>query len=391
MIKKIFFIISVLIVCAFPQDRVDQELRKNRSSLEKVKEQISALKKELRRADIKSSSALDQIKVIDREVSLLGKAKRLLNNEVRLLNNKIEHTHTRLGSRQDKLDQLRTQYKNRVVHLYKKGNARDFLLLVESKSINQSLVRLKYYRYFAEQEKKLIGSIRNEIEQIQILEAQLKEQRIDLEKAIAEKEQQESNYLARRNEKKVLVDKIRWDKKNLEQRLSDARVEYEKLYQIILALERQRQESEKTGRADRSFALNTREFKKNKGKLPWPVEGKILHAYGKQRNARLKTTINNTGIDIQAAHGSNVQAVFTGIVSMVTYLSGFGNTIILDHGEGYYSVYSHLDEILVDLDQLVDMGQVIGLVGDSGSLEGSKLHFALFSNQQTENPQSWLR
>ena len=76
---------------------------------------------------------------------------------------------------------------------------------------------------------------------------------------------------------------------------------------------------------------------------------------------------------------------------MITYLSGFGNTVILDHGGGYYSVYSHLEEILVELDILIETGEVIGLAGDSGSLEGTKLHFALFSDQKTENPQKWLR
>ena len=76
---------------------------------------------------------------------------------------------------------------------------------------------------------------------------------------------------------------------------------------------------------------------------------------------------------------------------MITYLSGFGNTIILNHGDGYYSVYSHLDEVLVESDDLIGTGEVIGLVGDSGSLEGTKLHFALFADQRTENPQKWLR
>ena len=390
MIRTIILTVC-LILTATAQDKVDGELRRNRDALDKVKGEISALRREIKRADIKSSSTLDQIRAIDRELALLGKAKKLLNNKVRLLNDKIDQANIKLQAGQQKLNSLRDRYQKRVLHLYKQGNAQDFLLLIESESVNQSLVRLKYFTYFADQEKKLIGSIKEEIENILILEKELETRRADLQSTLAEKNRQEDEFITRKNEKKILVDRIQWNRQNLAKRLEDARVEYEKLYQIILALERQRKASEKSGRNDRSFALNTREFKKNKGQLPWPVDGKILHAYGKQRNAQLKTTINNTGIDIRADHGSKVQAIFTGIVSMVTYLSGFGNTIILDHGEGYYSVYSHLEEILVDVDQLVEMGEIIGLVGDSGSLEGSKLHFALFSNQQTENPQSWLR
>ena len=391
MIKIVILFISIYILPGLAQDQIDLQLQKNRSSLDHVKDEISTLKKEIRRADIKSSSTLDQIKTIDRELGLIGKAKRLLNNEITLLNEKIQNTHAQIEDRQNRLNNLIAQYEKRVVQMYKRGHVQDLVLLLESESINQSLVRMKYFRFFADQEKHLIYSIRNEMEAIQNLEQDQAVHKSELENSVADKNQQENDYLARKSEKKNLINKILWDRKNLQKQLTDAEAEYEKLHQIILALERQRRDSEKTGRPDHSFALNTKEFKKSKGKLPWPVDGKILHAYGKQRNERLKTTINNTGIDIRADLGTKVHAVFTGIVSMITYLSGFGNTIIIDHGDGYYSVYSHLEDILVNVDQLVEMGEIIGLVGDSGSLEGAKLHFALFANQQTENPQSWLR
>ena len=158
-----------------------------------------------------------------------------------------------------------------------------------------------------------------------------------------------------------------------------------------MALERKRKRREDQGDTSPQYTLDSKDFQKNKGKLPWPIKGKIIHKYGKQRDTQLKTTINNTGIDIRARQGEKVSAVFTGVVTMITYLSGFGNTIILNHGDGYYSVYSHLDEVLVELDDLIGTAEVIGLAGDSGSLEGSKLHFALFADQRTQNPQRWLR
>ncbi len=391
MIKYFILPIFLFVFIVLAQDQVDLQIRKNRSALDKVKSEIASLRTEIKRADIKSSSALDQIKSIDRELSLIGKAKRLLNNEAELLNNKIADTRQKLDHLQNKLSRMRAQYQNRVIHLYKKGNINDLFLLLESGTINQSLVRLKYYKFFADQEKRLINSIKHDMEQIKLLESDLTSHLVELEQSLGEKNKQENIYLLRKNEKKVLIDHLQWNRKTLQKQLSAAETEYQKLYQIILALERQRLDSESTGKPGRSVALNSKEFKKNKGKLPWPVEGKILHAYGRQRNLQLKTTINNTGIDIQANLGTKVQVVFTGIVTMITYLSGYGNTIIIDHGEGYYSVYSHLEDVLVESDQLVETGDIIGLVGDSGSLEGTKLHFALFSNQQTENPQNWLR
>jgi len=252
-------------------------------------------------------------------------------------------------------------------------------------------VRYKYLKFFNDQEKLVIQNIKSRVADIQKLENQLSFDFQIQRQTLQNKEMQVTKSLTRKNEKKVLVQRLKWNSQNLSKQLRSAEEEYQKLSEIIMTLERQRQLREERGESREEYTLNLKDIKKNKGKLPWPVTGKILHAYGKQFDASLKTTINNTGIDIKAKSGSEVRAVFVGLVSTIVYLSGFGNTVILDHGEGYYTVYSHLDEFFVEPDELVNAGHVIGLVGDSGSLEGAKLHFAVFANQNTENPQEWLR
>jgi murein DD-endopeptidase MepM/ murein hydrolase activator NlpD len=72
-------------------------------------------------------------------------------------------------------------------------------------------------------------------------------------------------------------------------------------------------------------------------------------------------------------------------------MSGFGNTVIIDHNDGYYSVYAHLGEILVNKEEFVEGGTIIGTVGESGSLEGSKLHFEIYGNSRPVNPANWLK
>ena len=76
---------------------------------------------------------------------------------------------------------------------------------------------------------------------------------------------------------------------------------------------------------------------------------------------------------------------------MITYMSGFGNTVIVDHKNGYYTVYTHMDDVLVSKFQFIDSGEVIGAVGTSGSLEGSMLHFEIYGNNVPLNPLSWLK
>ena len=72
-------------------------------------------------------------------------------------------------------------------------------------------------------------------------------------------------------------------------------------------------------------------------------------------------------------------------------MGGFGNTVIVDHNNGYYTVYAHLDEIAVKKFQILQAGSVIGTVGDSGSLEGAKLHFEIYANNEPQNPTRWLK
>jgi len=83
--------------------------------------------------------------------------------------------------------------------------------------------------------------------------------------------------------------------------------------------------------------------------------------------------------------------VFSGIVRVVTYLPGYGNTVIVEHGNGYYTVYAHLAEIYVHKGAAVETNKVIGTVGDSGSLAGAKLQFGIYGGNKTYNPEKWLR
>ena len=89
-------------------------------------------------------------------------------------------------------------------------------------------------------------------------------------------------------------------------------------------------------------------FTKMKGKLSWPVQGKIISRFGNQKNQKLKTITENVGIEIQAAVGTPVITVLDGVISTITYIRGHGNIIIIDHGGGFSTVYAQVDEIIVN-------------------------------------------
>jgi len=115
----------------------------------------------------------------------------------------------------------------------------------------------------------------------------------------------------------------------------------------------------------------------------------VVSNFGRHKHPQYGTVTENTGVDIAAAEGEPVRAVARGQVEHVDFLDGYGNTVILSHG-GYYTLYAHLSETLVAAGQSVDPGQMVGRVGDTGSLDGTKLHFEVRERAEAVDPRIWL-
>jgi septal ring factor EnvC (AmiA/AmiB activator) len=128
-----------------------------------------------------------------------------------------------------------------------------------------------------------------------------------------------------------------------------------------------------------------------RGQLPWPAEGRVVTGFGRQVHPRFGTETFRRGVDIEADEGAPIRAVYAGTVLYRGQLKGYGNLIILDHGAGYYTLYAHASEILVEEGDRVRAGQAIGRVGETGSLEGPRLYFEVRYQGRPEDPEQWLR
>ena len=130
---------------------------------------------------------------------------------------------------------------------------------------------------------------------------------------------------------------------------------------------------------------------RERGQLPWPTEGRIVTAFGRETHPRFGTETVRTGIDIEAPEGTPIRAVSAGTVAYRGWLKGYGNLLVLDHGDGYYTLYAHASQVLVDEGDQVKGGELIGRVGETGSVEGPRLHFEVRYQSRAEDPQLWLR
>jgi septal ring factor EnvC (AmiA/AmiB activator) len=128
-----------------------------------------------------------------------------------------------------------------------------------------------------------------------------------------------------------------------------------------------------------------------RGRLPWPTEGRVIAAFGAQVHPRFGTRTFRNGVDIEANGGREVEAVFGGHVIYTGWFKGYGNLVILDHDNEYYTLYAHMAEIGVKEGDDVRQGQRIGTVGDTGSLEGPRLYFEVRYQGKPQDPEQWLR
>jgi murein hydrolase activator len=128
-----------------------------------------------------------------------------------------------------------------------------------------------------------------------------------------------------------------------------------------------------------------------KGRLPWPTEGRIVTGFGAQVHPRFGTRTFRNGVDIEAAVGREVLAVHGGHVIYTGWFKGYGNLIIVDHGNEYYTLYAHIADIEAKEGEDVRQGQRIGTVGDTGSLAGPRLYFEVRYQGRPQDPEQWLR
>ncbi|WP_372678457.1 peptidoglycan DD-metalloendopeptidase family protein [Desulfosarcina sp.] len=128
-----------------------------------------------------------------------------------------------------------------------------------------------------------------------------------------------------------------------------------------------------------------------KGLLMMPVKGKIVSFFGHYKDNKLKVSHFQSGINIKADRGEPIRAVYSGQTLFSSWFKGFGNMLIIDHGDHYYSVYAHLEEQFKSKGDPVEAGEVIATVGDTGSMTGVGLHFEIRHHGKPMNPLGWIK
>jgi murein DD-endopeptidase MepM/ murein hydrolase activator NlpD len=272
-----------------------------------------------------------------------------------------------------------------------KGRVSDLEKVLSSTSWRQAVYRTQYLKIVSSIEQKMtkeIESILLVINKDKLKLESLLRQSIALKR---DKQKQMASLRKMRIKREKELNRIRQDKSALANYMQEKSSGVKQLESIIKKVLEDKARNEREARIrQQQQALKTKEFNLLRGQLPWPTEGRVISKFGKQWNSRLKTTTDNPGIDIKGQPGSSIRSTMSGVVTTITYIRGYGTTIIIDHGGGFYTVYSHVTNIQTQVDSEVRSGDVIAYMGDSGSVNGAKLHFEVWGKGQKLDPEKWL-
>ena len=374
-------------------EKIESDIKYHSDELNKIRSEISQFEKRISESANREKTEIERLNEIDEEISLVRNLIFRLRKEEKSKEKLISQAKDIIFQKELKHKELLKRYSKRIVNTYKKGRLSDLEKLLDSRSWEQAVYRAKYLEIISNYDKSLSSEIKLNIYELNNQKRVLQSELIDIKNIDKEKISRKKWLEQRRKIRGKQLDTLKRDRQEMIVAMKERKKAAGEMERIITRLERERaiRIAELERRRKEIEMVASKPFNELKGNLPWPIEGKVISQFGTFRNPNLKTVIENTGIDISAQIGGDVKSIYDGIVTTVTYIRGYGNTVIIDHGDGFYSVYTHVTDIEVDENSYVDALDVIARVGDSGSLDGAKLHFEIWANREKVNPELWLK
>jgi septal ring factor EnvC (AmiA/AmiB activator) len=305
------------------------------------------------------------------------------------LSGKLSDTRKQVRGAQERLKVRKAGMALRVREMYKRGRRNMLEILFSSSSFSGAFRRIRYLVRIAEQDREEYRALRSGQRRVQKLYAlqdtEYKHQKALLQKRITTERQLDQSAVGKKQAIKRLQSDIA-ARKRAHQAFEKKKAESnDRISQILKVLE------ERQLRGQRLAELPPFDFIGHKGSLLRPVDGPVVTRYGKYQDPELKTWTFNRGINIAAAEGKNVKTVAPGEVVLVDWFPGYGLFVLLRHPQGFFTLYGHLSENLVDKGEILAEGAVLGLVGNSGRPDGNFwLHFEIMQGEDPEDPMGWL-
>jgi septal ring factor EnvC (AmiA/AmiB activator) len=371
--------------CTWAQSResLDEKINEQKSKLQEIQREIQAHRAKTKELKQEETNVMKHLSHLDKEVTLTRELLLQLDAREALLEQQIDSLRLSIAYEGQVLAYQQKRLAARIRQMYMRGPRYDLQVILASPNVVEAARRYKFLQMTAERDANLVETVRTRRRVLERERATLTEAMADVVALTNERREESARLEENKKTRLSVLKEIRGKKAQHDEAIGELKRSEEEMKDLIGQLEQRRL-------TERDSADLPGGFAELKGKLMRPVKGKITKKFGQDKHPKFGTVTFNNGVNIKASAGSPIRAVAAGRVEFVDWISGYGNCIILNHGEGYYTLYAHTAQIFVSTGQMVALGDVIAEVGDSGSLNGYECHFEIRKSKQALDPMTWF-
>jgi septal ring factor EnvC (AmiA/AmiB activator) len=352
-------------------DQIEKDLTQKKKDLKEIKKELSLTKEKEKEIQGKESSILGSLHIIETELYKKGKELKQMEAQLEQTKERLHQTKNQVTLLTKGMARTKDELFSRLTALYKMERTSPEIFLLTSQSYLDLLRIDKYLRVIIDFDARLVETYRYQVSLKERYQQELSRDHSQWQQNITEVE-----------EKKGEIKKVWESKRTLLKAIQNQKVVYHKL---IGELEERGKDLQalvdKLEREKGTFAYGTPRYEYPKGKLIPPVQGKVISSF-KERG--------QNGIEIKAPMGTEVRAVLSGKILYADWFKGFGNLVIIDHGDHTFTVSAYCSELLKKAGDMVSQGETIALVGSTGSLKGPCLYFEIRHRGKPQDPMNWI-
>lgn len=374
------------------QGDLQREIRDSQLRLEEVRAERARLRQEMGSLQNRARDVSAELRNIEQQLSASRSTLAEIEFQSEAMATLIEGTTATLLQTRERLSQAEAVLQRRLRDIYKRGPLHTVQVLLGADSFSDLLTRYRYLQMIATYDRTIV-------ERVGLLEAQLVERGVELNDDMRDLGRIRANRLGEVAQlRSVEVDhqstlsQFRSREEQNTSQLAALDDDEVRLTELISDLETRRREAE-ARRAERAGPGTLAAG--DEGTLDWPLDGELIYGFGPQRQAN-GTVLRWNGIGIRAPAGTPVRAVRAGNVALAGPLEGYGRSVMLSHGDGFYTLYLYLEDIGVVQGRTVEAGQVIGTVGGTDTPEGAHVEFQVRApieggSPEAQDPILWLK
>ena len=352
-------------------NQIEKDITQKKRDLKDIKKEISVTKEKEKEIRGKESSILGTLHLLEGE--LYKKEKELKQMEAQLVKTqeKLQQTTSQIVILNRRIERTKEELFSRLIALYKMGRTPTEGFLLASQSYHDLLMLDKYFRVIIDYDTRLIKTHRYQVALKERYQEELIQDQSQMQRNISEIGKKKNEITKVSGEKRTLLKSIQNQKTVYQKLLIELEERGKKLQTLIGKLEKEKS----------LLAYGKSKYETLKGKLTPPVQGKVLSLFKEK---------GQNGIEIKAPMGAEIRAVLSGKVLYADWFKGFGNIVIIDHGDHTFTVSGYCSELLKKPGDAVSQGEAIALVGSAGSLKGPCLYFEIRHHGKPQDPMEWL-